>query len=55
MLSPPLTSVRIAQRDMGEQAAKLLLERIARPMLRRSHIVLKPTLILRGSTAAPER
>jgi len=55
MLSPPLTSVRIAQRDMGEQAAQLLLERIAHPVLRRSHIVLKPTLILRGSTAAPGR
>jgi LacI family transcriptional regulator len=55
MLSPPLTSVRIAQRDMGEQAAQLLLARIAHPALRRNHIVLKPTLILRGSTAAPGR
>ena len=55
MLSPPLTSVRIAQRAMGEQAARLLLERIAHPTNRRDHIVLKPTLILRGSTAAPAR
>ena len=55
MLSPPLTSVRIAQRDMGEQAARLLLDRIAHPALRRNHIVLKPTLILRGSTAPPGR
>jgi len=55
MLSPPLTSVRIAQRDMGEQAARLLLDRITHPGLRRNHIVLKPTLILRGSTAAPGR
>jgi DNA-binding LacI/PurR family transcriptional regulator len=40
---------------MGEQAAQLLLARIAHPALRRNHIVLKPTLILRGSTAAPGR
>jgi LacI family transcriptional regulator len=55
MLSPPLTSVRIAQRDMGDQAARLLLERIANPTTRRPHVVLKPTLIVRGSTAAPGR
>jgi len=55
MLSPPLTSVRIAHREMGEQAARLLLERIAQPTNRRDHIVLKPALILRGSTAAPAR
>jgi len=55
MLSPPLTSVRIAHRDMGERAARQLLDRIANPAKRRDHIVLKPTLILRGSTAAPRR
>jgi LacI family transcriptional regulator len=55
MLSPPLTSVRIAHRDMGERAARLLLDRIANPAKRRDHIVLKPSLILRGSTAAPKR
>ncbi len=53
MLSPPLTTVRIAQRDMGEAAAKLLLERIATPAAKREHIVLAPELIVRGSTAAP--
>jgi LacI family transcriptional regulator len=55
MLSPPLTSVRIAQRDMGQRAAQLLLDRIARPAMRRNHVVLTPTLIVRGSTAAPGR
>ncbi len=55
MLSPPLTSIRIAQRNMGEQAGKLLLDRIANPSNRRTHVVLKPALILRGSTAAPGR
>lgn len=55
MLSPPLTTVRIAQREMGEAAAKLLLDRIAKMAARSSHIVLTPKLIVRGSTAAPAK
>jgi LacI family transcriptional regulator len=54
MVSPPLTTVRIAQRAMGEVAAKLLLDRIACPMTKREHIVLAPQLIVRGSTATPQ-
>jgi LacI family transcriptional regulator len=53
MLSPPLTTVRIAQRDMGNQAARLLLEEIADPRVRRERVVLEPVLIVRGSTAKP--
>ena len=53
MLSPPLTTVRIAQRAMGNQAARLLLDEIAAPATRRSRVVLEPRLIVRGSTAAP--
>jgi LacI family transcriptional regulator len=53
MLSPPLTTVRIAQREMGEAAAKLLLERISTPAAKRAHMVLPPRLIVRSSTAAP--
>jgi LacI family transcriptional regulator, galactose operon repressor len=53
MLSPPLTTVRIAQRDMGKQAARLLLDEIATPVVRRERVVLAPTLVVRGSTAAP--
>jgi LacI family transcriptional regulator len=53
MLSPPLTTVRIAQREMGEAVARLLLERIADPAMRRERIVLGPILVVRGSTAAP--
>jgi LacI family transcriptional regulator len=55
MLSPPLTTVRIAQRDMGNQAARLLLHEIARPAARRERMVLKPGLMVRGSTAPPRR
>ena len=54
MLSPPLTTVRIAQREMGNQAARLLLDAIAGPAARRERVVLAPTLIVRGSTARPE-
>jgi LacI family transcriptional regulator len=54
MLSPPLTTVRIAQRDMGNQAARLLLQEIAGPAARRERVVLEPKLIVRGSTAKPD-
>ncbi|GLH79244.1 LacI family transcriptional regulator [Bradyrhizobium sp. SSBR45G] len=53
LVSPPLTTVRIAQRDMGEAAARLLLARITDPSAANEHVVLTPSLILRGSTAAP--
>jgi LacI family transcriptional regulator len=53
MLSPPLTTVRIAQRSMGNQAARLLLDAIAAPAARRERVVLEPSLIVRGSTAKP--
>lgn len=55
MLSPPLTTVRIAQRKMGNQAARLLLNQIAGPAARRERIVLEPSLMVRGSTAPPKR
>jgi LacI family transcriptional regulator len=53
MLSPPLTTVRIAQRRMGNQAARLLLDAIADPSAHREHMVLEPRLIVRMSTAKP--
>ncbi len=53
MLSPPLTTVRIAQRNIGNQAARLLLDQITGPAARRERVVLEPSLIVRGSTAAP--
>ena len=53
MLSPPLTTVRIAQRGMGDKAARLLLDAIADSGARRERVVLEPKLIVRGSTAKP--
>lgn len=52
---PPLTSVRIAQREMGAQAARLLLAQIANPRTPNQEIRLQPELIVRGSSAAPAR
>jgi LacI family transcriptional regulator len=51
MLSPPLTTVRIAQREMGSQAALILLDQIANPDAGHRRIVLRPNLIVRASTA----
>ncbi|THD47625.1 MAG: LacI family transcriptional regulator [Bradyrhizobium sp.] len=55
MLSPPLTTVRIAQRKMGNQAARLLLDQIADPTAHRKRLVLEPSLIVRTSTVPPKR
>lgn len=53
-LSPPLTTLRIPHGEMGDAAAKLLLERIHNPEARVKTIKLLPELIIRGSTAAPK-
>jgi LacI family transcriptional regulator len=53
MLNPPLTTLRIQHREMGQQAAKLLLERIQKPDAKAVRVTLSPELAVRGSTAAP--
>ena len=52
---PPLSSVRIPHRLMGEEAARLLLAQIANPRAPKQEIKLQPELVVRGSTAAPAR
>jgi len=52
-LLPPLTSVRIPQREVGTVAADLLLEQLIDGAGPAREILLEPTLIVRGSTAAP--
>lgn len=52
-LYPALTTIRIPLRDMGAHAGRLILERIAEPASDGVSIVLRPELIVRGSTAAP--
>ena len=54
-LSPPLTTVRIQQYDVGLHAADILMDMIATPPERRipRHLIRPVELITRGSTGAP--
>jgi LacI family transcriptional regulator len=51
MVSPPLTTVRIKQREMGIEAARLVLARM-NGQEQTADILLRPELIERQSTAA---
>lgn len=52
-LTPPLTTVRIAVHQMGEEAARLLLKKIGAPASGAVTVQLTPELVVRGSTAPP--
>ncbi len=52
-LRPPLTSVRVPQREIGKVAADLLLEQLGGSEEPATEIMLEPTLMVRGSTASP--
>jgi LacI family transcriptional regulator len=54
-LRPPLTTVRVPQREIGSVAADLLLARLADVSQTPREILLEPTLTVRGSTAPPRR
>lgn len=47
----PLTTIDIPRMRMGEEAAKMILERLKKPDMPQQHIVLEPRLLLRCSTA----
>lgn len=49
--NPPLTTIRQSKRDMGAQAAKLLLQRIAQQDLEPRLEILDTEIVIRGSTA----
>jgi LacI family transcriptional regulator len=53
MVNPPLTTLRIQHREMGRQAAQLLLERIHKPDAKPVRVTLSPEFVVRGSTAVP--
>lgn len=55
MLAPPLTTIRIPHHEMGAQAARLLLDHIRGGQSGAIHVVLKPELVVRGSTAPPRK
>jgi LacI family transcriptional regulator len=52
-LRPPLTSVRVPQREIGIVAAELLLEQLIDETRPHEEILLEASLVVRGSTAAP--
>ena len=52
-LSPPLTSVRIDEYELGLRAATLLLSLIEDPSSKRKTVMLAPELVVRGSTGPP--
>jgi len=49
--NPPLTTIRVAEYEIGRRAARLLLERIDRPAEHPETILISPELVVRGSTA----
>lgn len=51
--NPPLTTVRIPHYRLGELAADLLLGLLSSEPSEASHLLLEPSLIVRGSTAPP--
>jgi LacI family transcriptional regulator len=54
-LQPPLTSVRVPQREIGTTAADLLLAQLTDGDDPPRQILLEPELVVRASTAAPPR
>jgi len=52
-LRPPLSTVRVPQREIGRVAAELLLEQLSGKAEPAREILLEPTLIVRSSTAPP--
>lgn len=53
LFSPPLTAVRPPRRAVGHAAVELLVARMADPHRPAHRVSISPTLLLRGSTAAP--
>ena len=50
---PPLSSMSVTPATLGAEAARMLLRRIGEPDSPIRSIILRPRLMLRGSTAAP--
>jgi LacI family transcriptional regulator, galactose operon repressor len=54
-LRPPLTSVRIPHYEIGAEAARVLLERLANTTIPVKSVLLPPSLVVRQSTCPPRR
>jgi LacI family transcriptional regulator len=56
LVDPPLTSVRVPQHDIGAEAARLLLSLLVEDgTMPVKHVRLTPELMVRSSTAPPQR
>jgi LacI family transcriptional regulator len=55
MVEPPLTTIRIGPREMGHDAARLMIARIQEPDAAVKRVVLSPSLVVRASTAPTEK
>jgi LacI family transcriptional regulator len=55
LVAPPLTTVRISHHQMGAEAARLLVRNMETNTSAAIDIVLKPELVVRGSSAAPAK
>lgn len=53
LIDPPLTTVRVPQREMGDTAARMLVAVLESEPVAQRHVLLDTTLIVRGSTAPP--
>jgi LacI family transcriptional regulator, galactose operon repressor len=51
LIDPPLTTIRVPQREMGEIAAQMLVAVLESEPITRRHVLLDTTLVVRGSTA----
>lgn len=54
LTTPPLTTVEQPAYELGLRAAELVLRRCERPDASPRHILLKSTLVVRGTTASPK-
>jgi LacI family transcriptional regulator len=53
LIDPPITTIRVPQREMGAIAARMLIALIEGEPVKRRHVLLETSLVVRGSTAAP--
>jgi LacI family transcriptional regulator len=54
-LTPPLTTLHVPHDEMGTLAASLLLDQLGTPKPAAKQVRLRPSLVVRGSTAPPPR
>lgn len=55
MVRPPLTTVKIENREMGLEAAQLLIAEVTGRTTHQRNVVIRPSLIVRESTSRPRK